>query len=160
MSADSNKVSEDIENAKVTQRVTFAENVVGHEPAITPSFAAKKHPNYSRMRKDVFRCVKEGKYEEIKTYLQYHQEMEAFYKKEGRSIFSWALINALNAEPLNYLVNEIPSSIAIEMLTRNNFSVLTDFLGGHKLMEKYGSSTKVGVDTVVEKLNIILKMNN
>lgn len=168
MSADSNKVSEDIEKAKAAQKVTFADSAIaedgdGHGRAIITSFAAstKKQSKPWVVKKDVLRCLREGRGEEMKTIFASLQEMKEFYSREGASIFSWATVGTLDDGALSSLVKNLPRDIVHDTLAKDGFSVLNEFVSTQKFMEKSENlgEEKNRIDAI-KKLNILLQMGD
>jgi hypothetical protein len=140
----------------------FGGDEVRREYQFVPYPEAKRRQCLSQVKKMIFRCRREDKHQEFKPYFGSYtpKEIEGFFRKEGRLFFSLALIDASNALPLKWLTDKMSPNIVLDILTMNDFSVLAGFLGGQKVMESFGEPTEETRTLVVEKLKILLKLND
>jgi hypothetical protein len=141
-----------------------SEWVDGKEPTrnFTPYQQVKNQPGYSAIKKQILNLLLRGEYDELTSYFSRYrpQEIEDFFNKEGRVIFSWSIINASDCQPLNFLIKTVPTPIVCRLLTDKDFSILNSFLGGQKKMENYTIYDETERELAIEKLKALTSIEN
>ena len=147
-----------LENLKKKQ-VTFAADVQENNGEFTPYRKIKTQPNYTLMKKQMLRFFSKQEYGELTEYLKSYtsQELENFFKREGTTFFIWALNISPTSQPLEFLLEKIPTGAICQILVEKNFSLLTSFLGVQETMEKCGAYSEVKKNTASEKIKILLE---
>jgi hypothetical protein len=143
---------------KKKRKVTFSEDVIDNERPIIFYKKRKKEPNYDRMKKTALRYLSHDKYEELTVYLQSYtpQELDIFYRQKGGTLFSFAIIYFPTHMALKFLLDTIPSVITSNILSNNNFSILTRFLGSHSLAYQDEGFNQERKTEVIDKLKALL----
>ncbi|MBP9728631.1 MAG: hypothetical protein KBD23_00610 [Gammaproteobacteria bacterium] len=142
--------------------VKFAPETVDNEREFTPYKKMRQQPNFSRMKKEVLRCLNVMEHDRLESYLNSYgsQEVVNFYKAEGSVLFGWALINAPSAEPLAFLVKHVPKTIIRDLLMDHNFVILGSFLYAQKNREKRGYSDVDKTKLAMDKIEILLGIDD
>jgi hypothetical protein len=149
-----------LENLKKKQ-VTFAADAQENDREFTPYRKTKTQPNYALMKKQILRFFSKQEYEELTEYLKSYtpQELESFFKREGATFFIWALNISPTSQPLEFLLEKIPTGAVCQILVEKNFSLLTSFLGAQETMERCGAYSEVKKNIASEKIKILLEMH-
>ena len=126
-------------------------------------FSPKTKPHSSTLRKKWFEYSRSGEYARLKQELLLYQKqggiLESFFKKEGEVLLSWALINMVNPEILNFIVNQIPMDLIKSILERDDCDLFCGFLMGKSIMEEHQQLDEEGFESFVKKIEILLKLN-
>ena len=86
--------------------------------------------NYSKIRRKVLECFSKNNYELLEKELQNFSkpQLENFFAREGRILLKHA-IDQSNSKAITFIIDNIPSTTVKEVLSKDNFSILKQFLG-------------------------------
>ncbi len=147
---------------KPEKKVSFSPSTKKSKDVEFTPYQKTKKLHYTDMKRDVLSLLQKAEYNQVISYFTSFipQEINAFFKKEGKILLRWAIINSSDCQILDFLINKIPPEISIQCLTENNFSILDSFLGGQSTMEKSNLWNEFERKLAVEKLKILFKLDS
>jgi hypothetical protein len=118
----------------------------------------------TELKKRVLHRLSKGEYEQLKSDLQSYElvgeRLSQFFLQEGEEILKWSLIKAINAKPLNFLVESIPKITLLTVLSQKGFKILKSFLRAQVKLERLGWYDQEIEEVQVAKFKVLLAVNN
>lgn len=171
---DENKTPENdetLENSIITNKVKkvhFAFSVVDKKshsaigPTSPSSQKIRKPLDFARMQRKARQFLKEDKTEELKLYLKPYlsHELEEFYNKSSRRLFSWAISYAKTSQALIFLLLNVPRETILDTLMQDDFYFLKHFINVKSIIDHERGCTPEETKLISEKIKYVLELND
>jgi len=140
------------------KKVKFALEGVNENLIFTPL----GKPHSSSLRKKWLDYSRKGEYELLKQEIEIYQKnggtLKKFFEREGETILHWALVGAEQYKAMNFIVENIPNELIVEILKKKHYSLVHTFLLGENGIEKYRKLSEDDLIIRREKLKSLLSL--
>ncbi len=133
------------------------------EAFIPLSESRAAHINYADIKKRVLKRFSNNEYDQLdQDLLSYNLNksfISDFFRQEGFTILRFALIDALDTRPMEFLCKNVPVDVLKDILSSQDYDILKSFLISQAGLEDLGWYDENVKERQIEKFKCLLKID-